>query len=149
MSAAHDLLAGLTPPRDRRAGQHIDLLPLAVPYPPASTQRTLQYAIGRIDESGAVPAAHILEGLGWQPGDRLTVRTEHGVVVLRRDPAGPVAVTRRRALVVPAAVRRACGIKTADSVLLAAATEGDTVVVHPPSVLDTMMTLYHQHHEHT
>ncbi|MFL6118766.1 hypothetical protein [Actinophytocola sp.] len=103
----------------------------------------MTYAISRVDESGVVAATHVLERLGWRTGDRLSVTTARNVIVVRRKPEGLQVVPKRRLLVIPAAVRRACGIRTGDSLLLAAAVEVDTVLIHPPAVLDKMMTLYH------
>lgn len=148
MRTVDHLVAGLLPPDRLRRTERIVPLPLAPARLALATDESLQYAIGRIDESGKVPAAQILDGLGWQPGDRFVVTVERGVAVYQRDPAGPLAVSKRRALVVPAFARRACGIKRADSLLLVAATDFAAVVVHPPSALDKMMTLYHQSQDH-
>jgi bifunctional DNA-binding transcriptional regulator/antitoxin component of YhaV-PrlF toxin-antitoxin module len=103
----------------------------------------LTYALSRIDESGAVAATHVLERLGWRTGDRLAVTTARNIVVVRRKRDGLQAVPKRPLLVIPAAARRTCGIRTGDSLLLAAAIEVDTVLIHPPAVLDKMMTLYY------
>jgi bifunctional DNA-binding transcriptional regulator/antitoxin component of YhaV-PrlF toxin-antitoxin module len=59
------------------------------------------------------------------------------------EQGGLQAVPKKRSLVIPASARRTCGIRMGDSVLLAAAAELDIVLVHPPSVLDKMMALYH------
>lgn len=148
MRTVDQLVASLLPPDRLQRAERIVPLPLAPARLALATDGSLQYAIGRIDESGKVPAAQILAGLGWHPGDRLAVTVQQGVALFQRDPAGPLTVSKRRALVIPASARRACGIKTADSLLLVGATDFDTVVVHPPIVLDTMVTLYHQQPDH-
>lgn len=147
VQAAERLLAGLMPPHDGHRASHIEPLPLATAPSEPPTDSTIRYALGCIDDSGKVPAAHLLESLAWEAGDRLNVSVRRGVVVLQRDPEGLVAVTRRRALVIPAAARRVSGIRSADSLLLAAVVGLNTVVVHPPLIIDKMMTLYHQSHD--
>jgi hypothetical protein len=147
MRTADQLVAGLLPPDRLQRTERIEPLPLAPTRLALMTDRSLQYAIGRVDKYGTVPAAHLLDELGWRPGIRIIVSVEHGVAVFQRDPAGPLTVSKRRTLVVPAYARRACGIRSADSLLLVAAPDFATLVVHPTSALDRMMTLYHQHHE--
>lgn len=147
MDAAERLLASLTLPRERHRTSRLEPLPLATALSSASIESTIRYTVGSIDESGKVPAAQVLESLGWQGGDRLSVTVQRGVVVLQRDPDGLVAVTKRRALVIPAAARRACGIRKADAVLIAAVVGFNTAVVHPQVIIDRMMTLYHHGHD--
>lgn len=129
---------------DLRRDRPIEPLPLAAAQLAASADGSLRYAIGRIDHAGAVPAAQLLDRLAWRPGDHLAVAVTRNVAIFRLDPAGIASVTRRRALVMPVATRRACGLETGDSLLLAAASEFGVLVVHPPAVLDRMMKLYHQ-----
>jgi hypothetical protein len=148
MRTADQLVTGLLPPDRLQRTERIEPLPLASARLALPTDRSLRYAIGRVDQSGKVPAAQILDELGWHPGDHLGVTVERGVVVFQRDPAGSLTVSTRRALVIPASARRACGIGVADSVLLVAAPDFATVVIHPPQVLDTMTALYHQSHGH-
>ncbi|MGB3442750.1 MAG: hypothetical protein WBA97_28740 [Actinophytocola sp.] len=143
MDAAERLLASLTLPHQRHRTLRLEPLPLATALSSASIESTIRYTVGSIDESGKVPAAQVLESLGWQGGDRLSVTVQRGVVVLQHDPDGLVAVTKRRALVIPAAARRACGIRKADAVLIAAVVGFNTAVVHPQAIIDRMMALYH------
>ena len=143
MRTADRILAGLVPPSVLPSGDHSEPLPLAAVLLPTLSDCSLTYAISRVDESGVVAATYVLERLGWRTGDRLAVTTARNVIVVRRKRDGLQAVPKRRLLVIPAAVRRTCGIRTGDSLLLAAAVEVDTVLIHPPAVLDQMMTLYH------
>jgi bifunctional DNA-binding transcriptional regulator/antitoxin component of YhaV-PrlF toxin-antitoxin module len=142
--AAEQLLTSLVPTAQVERASFVEPLPLASPSSGSSVDGTLRYAVGRIDVSGSVPAASLLSLLEWHPGDRVGIVVRRGVAIARRDPTGQVAVTKRRALVIPVAARRACGICNQDSLLLAAAVEYDTVFVHPPSIVDKMMTLYHR-----
>jgi hypothetical protein len=48
--------------------------------------------------------------LGCQPGDRLTL-TAAGVVIARRDLGGMVTLSAKPYIVIPAALRRRCGLR--------------------------------------
>ena len=78
------------------------------------------YGFGRIDASGRVADRATIAALGWRGGDRLTLTAEAGVMVARRDPGGMVTVPARPYVVIPAAMRRRCGLRAGDHVLLAA-----------------------------
>ncbi|MGH3757160.1 hypothetical protein [Actinophytocola sp.] len=148
MNAADHVISGLAFTEHPRRNERIEPLPLATARLAASTDGSLRYAISRIDGYGKVPAAQLLDSLGWHPGDRLTVAVERNIAIFQRDLTGVSTITRRRALVMPIATRRACGLTTGDSLLLAAAAQFDVIVAHPPAVLDKMMTLYHQSPDH-
>jgi bifunctional DNA-binding transcriptional regulator/antitoxin component of YhaV-PrlF toxin-antitoxin module len=61
-----------------------------------------------------------IAALGWRGGDRLTVTAEAGAMIVRRDRGGVVTVPARPYVVIPAALRRRCGLMAGDHVLLAA-----------------------------
>lgn len=144
MSTADHVISGLAFTEHLCRNERIEPLPLAAVRLAASTDGSLRYSLSRIDFAGVVPAAQLIDSLGWQAGDRLAIAVERNVAMFRQDPVGIAAVSKRRALVVPVATRRACGLQAGDSLLLAAASEFSVIFVHPPAVLDKMMTLYHQ-----
>jgi bifunctional DNA-binding transcriptional regulator/antitoxin component of YhaV-PrlF toxin-antitoxin module len=74
--------------------------------------------------------------LGWQPGDRLTFTAAAGVVIARRDPAGMVIMPAKPYLVIAAALRRRCGLRPGDHVLLAASPVEDTLTAYSFAVVD-------------
>jgi integrase/recombinase XerC len=78
------------------------------------------YGTGRIDASGRVGDRSISAALGWGSGDRLTLTAEASMVVVRRDPHGMAILPASRCIVIPAALRRRCGLTAGDLVLLAA-----------------------------
>ena len=78
------------------------------------------YGIGRIDTSGRVTDRTVISVLGWRSGDRLTLTAEAGVVIARRDPGGMVIMAARPRVMIPAPLRRRCGLRAGDPVLLAA-----------------------------
>ncbi|MDX6415609.1 MAG: hypothetical protein QOG28_229, partial [Trebonia sp.] len=105
-------------------------LPLAEPAPVPSLPQDVVYGIGRIDASGRVADQGVITALGWAGGDRLTLTAEAGVVTARRDPGGMVTVPERAYLVIPAALRRRCGLEPGDRVLLAGAPAGETLTAY-------------------
>jgi bifunctional DNA-binding transcriptional regulator/antitoxin component of YhaV-PrlF toxin-antitoxin module len=85
----------------------------AGPSPPSSPPPGPATA-GRVADRATIAA------LGWRGGDWLTVTAEAGVMIARRDPGGLVTVPARPYVVIPAALRRRCGLRAGDHVLLAA-----------------------------
>jgi hypothetical protein len=94
------------------------------------------YGFGRIDMAGRVADRAVISALGWRCGDRLTLTAEVCVVTARRDPAGMVAMTDKPYIVIPAVLRRCCGLLPGDRVLLAAAPAEDTLTAYSFAVVD-------------
>ena len=94
------------------------------------------YGFGRMDESGRVADRAMTTALGWQPGDRLTLTAAAGVVTARRDPAGMVTMPTKPYLVIPAALRRRCGLRPGDRVLLAVFPAQDALAAYSFAVVD-------------
>ena len=111
-------------------------LPLAGPAAALSVPAGVAYGIGRIDASGRVSDRAVTCALGWREGDRLTLTAEPGVVVARRDPRGMVSVPARGCLSIPAVLRRRCGLRAGDRVLLAAVPGQDTLAAYSFAVVD-------------
>ena len=139
------LIAPLIPPRARpggpergRAGTARRLPVAAVPEVPLIPDDVV-YGFGRMDESGRVADRAMTGALGWQPGDRLTFTAAAGVVIARRDPAGMVTMPAKPYLVIPAALRRRCGLRPGDHVLLAASPGEDKLTAYSFAVVDQAM----------
>jgi hypothetical protein len=94
------------------------------------------YGFGRIDASGRVADRAITSALGWRPGDRLALAADAGVVIARRDPGGMVTMPSRPYLVIPAALRRRCGLQAGDQVLLALFPAQDALAAYSCAVVD-------------
>jgi hypothetical protein len=94
------------------------------------------YGFGRIDASGRVADRAITSALGWRPGDRLALAADAGVVTARRDPGGMVTMPSRPYLVIPAALRRRCGLRAGDRVLLAVFPAQDALAAYSFAVVD-------------
>ena len=97
------------------------------------------YGFGRIDASGRVAGQATITALGWRGGDRLTLTADAGVMVARRDPGGMVTVPARPCIVIPAALRRRCGLRAGDHVLLAALPGEDLLAAYSFAVVDQAM----------
>jgi len=97
------------------------------------------YGFGRIDASGRIADRATIAALSWRGGDRLTLTADAGVMVVRRDPGGMVTVPARPYIVIPAALRRRCGLRAGDHVLLAASLGQDMLVAYSFAVVDQAM----------
>jgi AbrB family looped-hinge helix DNA binding protein len=107
----------------------------AVPTVPSAPQDVI-YGLGRMDSSGRVADRAVTSVLGWQPGDRLTFTASAGVVTARRDPAGMVTMSSKPYIVIPAALRRRCGLRPGDRVLLAVFPARDALAAYSFAVVD-------------
>ena len=111
-------------------------LPLAaVPEIPAVPD-DVRYGFGRMDEWGRVADRAVIQVLGWQRGDRLTLTGSAGVVIARRDPDGLIAMPAKPYLAIPATLRRRCGLRAGDLVLLAGFPGEDALAAYSFGVVD-------------
>jgi hypothetical protein len=136
------LIAPLIPPPvrpgTREHGRPVAarLLPMAAAPEVPAVPGDVVYGTGRIDESGRVADRAMTGVLGWRAGDRLTFTAVAGVVTARRDPGGMVAMPAKPYLVIPAALRRRCGLRSGDHVLLVASPGEDTLIAYSFAVVD-------------
>jgi bifunctional DNA-binding transcriptional regulator/antitoxin component of YhaV-PrlF toxin-antitoxin module len=143
-ATAAAVISPVIPPRSRRSTAHgahgrahrplpLPGSPPGVPLAPADAI----YGMGRIDASGRVADRAVTCALGWTRGDRLVLTADAGVVLARRDPSGPVIVPPRPyvTIPIPPALRRRCGLRAGDQVLLAAIPGRDTLAAYSFAVL--------------
>jgi hypothetical protein len=137
------LIAPLIPPRARpgarergRTAAQVRRLPVAAAPEVPAVPDGVVYGFGRMDGSGRVGDRATIGVLGWQPGDRLTLTADAGVVVARRDPGGMVTMPAKPYLVIPAALRRRCGLRPGDRVLLAVFPDRDALAAYSFAVVD-------------
>ena len=83
-----------------------------------------------------------IAALGWRGGDRLTLTADAGVMVARRDPGGMVTVPARPYVVIPAALRRRCGLRAGDHVPLAASPGQDMLAAYSFAVVDQALRVH-------
>ena len=128
--------SGRSPARGRGRTGTTRALPVAViPVIPAAPDDVL-YGFGRIDASGRVADRAVTSALGWQPGDRLTLTAAAGVVTARRDPDGLITMPAKPYVMIPAVLRRRCGLRAGDRVLLAVLPAQDTLAAYSFAVVD-------------
>ena len=89
-----------------------------------------------MDESGRVGDRTVIGTLGWKLGDQLTLTGAEGVIVARRDPAGLVVMPAKPHVVIPAVLRRRCGLQAGDRVLLAVFPGEDALAAYSFAVVD-------------
>jgi hypothetical protein len=136
------LVAPLIPPRARPGGRQqgrpgtARSLPVAAGPEVPAVPDDVAYGLGRMDESGRVADRAMIGALGWHRGDRLTLTAAAGVVIARRDPAGMVTMPAKPYIVIPAALRRRCGLRPGDRVLLAVFPARDALAAYPLAVVD-------------
>ena len=125
------VIPGASPGR-RRLGALGSGRPLASPL----GRPEVVYGFGRIDASGRIADRATIAALGWRGGDRLTLTAEAGVMIARRDLGGMITVPSRPYVVIPAPLRRRCGLRAGDNVLLAASPGQDTLAAYSFAVVD-------------
>ena len=111
-------------------------LPMAGPAAALSVPAGVVYGTGCIDASGRVADQAVSCALDWREGERLTLTASPGVLTARRDPGGMVTVPARACLAIPAVLRRRCGLRAGDRVLLAAVPGQDMLAAYSFAVVD-------------
>jgi hypothetical protein len=135
-------LAPVIPPPARPEGLRpgrpgpVRSLPLASAPAVPPVPSGVVYGVGRLDGSGRVANREVTSALGWGDGDRLTLTADAGVVTARRDPGGMVTIPGRAYIAIPAALRRRCGLRSGDQVLLAAVPGDNTLIAYSFAVVD-------------
>ncbi len=107
------------------------LPPLPPPRLPITQAHRLLIGTARLDSSGRVHEHTLLVALGWHPGVRIDITAVHDAILIRATPTGLHTIGRRGELALPAAARTLSGITTPTVVIAAALDEG-TLVVHTP-----------------
>ena len=124
-------------PGHRRQARSGSGRPMPLASPPGRPD--VVYGFGRIDASGRVADRVTIAALGWRGGDRLTLTADAGVMIARRDAGGMITVSARPYLMIPAALRRRCGLRAGDYVLLAAMPGQDLLAAYSFAVVGQAM----------
>lgn len=102
------------------------------------------YSMGRVDESGRIPARSVIQGLGWSQYDRLSIDAIFDVLVVQRSHVGgTVNVPARACLRVSSGLRARCAIEPGQSVLLVGLPSHDLALAYPEAVIDRMLLQFH------
>lgn len=129
------------PPRVRAASQ-AEPLPLPV-LEPLVDDTAAEFAVVRVDASGAVASRGALGLLRWAVAMPIRYEVRCGLIVVTADADATRRVPVKRNLVLPSAVRAQCRIVAGDQVLLAALLEHDMLVIYPQRRLYDMVIAYH------
>jgi len=113
-------------------------LPLTVV--PTRRSHTIVYGMAAVDSRGRVAEKAVLRALGWAPDTRIDIHEINNVLVIRPNPQGVFRITPEGHLRLPAQVRHCCDLHPGDRVLLAAHPGHGLLVIHPPAVLDGLIT---------
>lgn len=140
MTIADDVVGTVVP--SQRRDEDAQPLPLGE-LPSLPRDGPLVYGMGRIDASGRISERAIIRMLGWSAGDRLTISVVSRVILMSADPAGLHKFPVKPFVMIPAAARAQCGLRSGDQVLLAAAPGHGTLLVHTLASLDAMLVPYH------
>ena len=124
--------SSVVPAGRQRASSAGRPLPLARRAAVPPVLEDVVYGIGRISASDRT----VTSALGWSGGDRLTLIADAGVVTARREPGGMITLPARAYIAIPAALRRRCGLRAGDRVLLAAAPSAGTLTAYSLAVVD-------------
>jgi hypothetical protein len=117
--------------------------PLPLASLPEGRGRSWQYTVSTLDNRGRIADASVVRALDWAPGTRLHVREQGRLVVASLDEQGVFQISRTGHLLIPVAVRRWCGLRPGDRVLLAGDPDRHMIVVHPPEAIDAMVEQLH------
>jgi len=101
------------------------------------------YGFGSVDHRGRVADLVAPRAIGWLPGTRLEISVVGGMLVVQARADGVICLTDRGPLRLPTPFRRWCGLVAGDRVLLAADPEAGRLVLHPPAVLDRLISDAH------
>lgn len=132
---------GVQEPTSVRAGTFAPLPVPALPDLASDGQRRFSTAL--LDTSGRIQDRGVVGALGWRPGDRLLITRIRSSVVICRRGDGVFRMTSKPYVVLPAVVRRGCGVLAGSRVLLVADLVQDVLVVHPEHVVHAMLRDFH------
>nr|BFE56348.1 hypothetical protein GCM10020063_008740 [Dactylosporangium thailandense] len=105
--------------------------------------RSWHYAVSTIDNRGRAAETSVVGLSGGVAGTRLHVREQGRLIVAGLDEQGVFQISRTGHLLIPVAVRRWCGLRPGDRILLAGDPDRNMVVVHPPEAIDAMVEQLH------
>jgi hypothetical protein len=113
------------------------------------TQRpagTLRFGLATVDTNGRVADAALTRALGWTATTRLHIQAYTGLIVVAADEHGIFRLSRLGHVKLPAAARHWCRLCAGDRVLLAADPLNSLLIVHPPVIVEELVTGLHATH---
>lgn len=117
--------------------------PLPVPTLPTRSTTATVYGLAVIDCHGRAADRAVLNALGWSPGRPLRLSVIGGSILAVPDARGEVSVSTDGHVRLPVGLRRRCGLRTGDRVLLVADPPAGRLLLHPATALDELLTARH------
>lgn len=98
------------------------------------------YGLSTIGEGGRISDRHLLRALDWAPGTCLDIHPHQQLLIIHPISETGTRVTRDGYFRVPYRQRRKVCLFIGDRVLLVGRRSRRRLIVHPPGVLDDLMT---------
>ncbi|MGW5924522.1 hypothetical protein ACWFPY_36490 [Nocardia fluminea] len=115
--------------------------PLPVSVIPRAANPNIIYGVAVITHAGRVTDHAVFSALGWLPGTRLMLSCQEERLILAcAAPDGSVRMNNGGFFRVPYRQRRRVGLLEGDRVLLVAHRGQKRLLIHPPAVLDGLMS---------
>ncbi len=111
-----------------------------VPQPRCSS---LAYSLSAVDVNGRIVARTALQAMGWSAGDRVQMSLKAELIVVTADTAGTESLTAQGYLRLPLAMRSWHRLASGAHVLVVAEPDQHRLVIHPLTVLDTVISRLH------
>jgi hypothetical protein len=129
---------------DRPIPRSAPMPALPEPRPPADLSGVeILFGVACPDCSGRVTERGLLRALHGDPGRRIDIHPQHGMLIIGSAPAGRHAVGSRGELPLPATARRMCAIAAGQPLLFAALVAYDLLVIHPARTVARLLADLH------
>ena len=123
---------------DRIVTTHRRRLPLAS-VPSLRPSDAAIYGMTVMDDRGRIVVRTVLKALGWLPGTPTRIDVDRDVAIITEGTDSPCSLTAQGHLRLPATVRHRLGLRTGDRVLLVGKAADASLIVYPPTALDTLL----------
>ena len=123
---------------DRIGTMHRRRLPLAS-VPSRRPSDAAIYGMTAIDDRGRIVVRTVLKALGWPPGTPTRIEVKRDIAVITEGTDSRCSLTAQGHLRLPAAVRHRLGLRTGDRLLLVGRAADASLIVYPPTALDTLL----------
>ncbi|TDP27729.1 hypothetical protein [Nocardia ignorata] len=115
--------------------------PLPSSVIPRTADPNIVYGIALITHAGRVTDHAVFSALGWRPGTRLTLSCQdERLILVCAAPDSSVRMNNGGFFRIPYRQRRRVGLLEGDRALVVAHREQKRLLIHPPAVLDGLMS---------
>ncbi|WP_447002515.1 hypothetical protein ACRAKI_22670 [Saccharothrix isguenensis] len=128
------------PPAEPMGIRELDLRRTPAPgpgeLPPIRLRHLRRYCTTVLDHKGRLTCSMVFDVLGWEAGTRIDISVHAGTIVVRGIRSGEYALSTRRFLHIPVAVRRWCCFGERELVLVRAVPEWSALLIFGQEKLD-------------